>query len=81
MYTDKRLNSPTGRRTKRNDKRNTDQATRRSALAPALEHRDQSNQEEQDRSGRQRFDQHVNGLRCIETDIQTLQGEARTSRQ
>lgn len=76
MHPEERLNSPTGRCTKRNDERDTGHATRRRALAPALEHRDQSNEEEQDGSGCQRFDQHVNGLRCIETDMQACRKES-----
>jgi len=52
MRSEQRVKSPTSRCTKRNDKRNTDEAARRRAFAPALEHRDQSNEEKQDRSGR-----------------------------
>jgi len=52
MHAYEHVKSPTSRCTKRNDKRNTDEAARRRAFAPALEHRDQSNEEKQDRSGR-----------------------------
>jgi len=51
MHTEERVKSPTSRCTKRNDKRDAQQAARRGVLAPALEHRDQSNEEEQDGSG------------------------------
>ncbi len=76
MHTEERLNSPTSRGTKRNDKRNTEQATRRSTLAPALEHGNQSNEEEQDRSGGERFDQHGNLLLELVSQVRFSSGGA-----
>lgn len=80
MHGEERLKSPTRRRTKRNDKRDTDDTTRRSALAPALEHRDYSNEEQEDRSGRKRFGQHVHSLLCLETDMHAFRRKVHTSR-
>jgi len=63
MPANQRSQSPNRRNAEGDEKRQPDNTARYSALAPALEHGDQSNRKEQDRAASNRFHQHVGHLR------------------
>jgi hypothetical protein len=55
MHANQRSHSPDRRNAEGNNKRQPDNTPRHRALAPALEHSNQSNHEEQDRTRSNRF--------------------------
>jgi hypothetical protein len=63
MHANQRSHSPDRRNTEGNNKRQPDDAAGHRALAPALEHSNYSNHEEQDCTRSNRFHQHVGYLR------------------
>jgi hypothetical protein len=63
MHANQCSHSPDRRNAEGDDKRQPDNAARHRAFAPALEHSNNSNHEQQDRTRSNRFHQHVGYLR------------------
>jgi hypothetical protein len=73
-----RARSPYSGETKENQESYTDASARNSALAPALEHRGQSTEEQQNRAGGKNFDKHTLILRIATQRSNSSLDRART---